>query len=72
MMIMESLSDMKTRVAELKGLVKDQKERKDEYAAILSHQSEGVFLLFITLTAIVFYFSYRSITPFCLKNWLIS
>ncbi|KAG6386556.1 hypothetical protein SASPL_151722 [Salvia splendens] len=42
MTIMESLSDMKARVEELKGLVKDQKERKDEYAAIISHQSEAL------------------------------
>ncbi|XP_042040503.1 kinetochore protein SPC25 homolog isoform X2 [Salvia splendens] len=42
MTIMESLSDMKARVEELKGLVKDQRERKDEYAAIISHQSEAL------------------------------
>ncbi|KAL1568243.1 kinetochore protein SPC25 isoform X2 [Salvia divinorum] len=42
MTIMESLSVMKARVEELKGLVKDQRERKDEYAAIISHQSEAL------------------------------
>lgn len=61
MTIMESLSDMKARVEELKGLVKDQRERKDEYAAIISHQSEGVFSLSITLTAVVFLQKYYTI-----------
>ncbi|KAH6809447.1 hypothetical protein C2S51_027230 [Perilla frutescens var. frutescens] len=42
MAIMESLSIMKTRVEDLKALVKDQKERKDEYAAIISQQSEAL------------------------------
>lgn len=32
---------MKARVEELKGLVENQRERKDEYAAIISQQSEG-------------------------------
>lgn len=41
MAITESLSVMKARVEELNGLVKDQRERKDEYAAIISQQSEG-------------------------------
>lgn len=41
MAITESLSVMKARVEELNGLVKDQRERKDGYAAIISQQSEG-------------------------------
>lgn len=42
MAITDSLSVMKARVEELKGLVKDQRERKDEYAAIISQQSEAL------------------------------
>lgn len=43
MAIMESVSVMKARVEELKGLVKDQRGRKDEYATIIAQQSEGTF-----------------------------
>lgn len=42
MAITESLSVMKARVEELNGLVKDQRERKDGYAAIISQQSEAL------------------------------
>lgn len=56
MTIMESLSVMKARVEELKGLVKDQRERKDEYAAIIYQQSEGVFSNI--LTAILYFQKY--------------
>ncbi|XP_057804462.1 kinetochore protein SPC25 homolog [Salvia miltiorrhiza] len=42
MTIMESSSVTKARVEELKGLVKDQRQRKDEYAAIISQQSEAL------------------------------
>ncbi|KAI3454454.1 hypothetical protein Pfo_011117 [Paulownia fortunei] len=42
MAMMESISVMKARVEELKGLVEDQRERKDEYAAIISQQSEAL------------------------------
>lgn len=39
--MMESISAIKARVQELEGFVKDQGGRKDEYAAIMSQQSEG-------------------------------
>ncbi|KAL1533016.1 kinetochore protein SPC25 isoform X2 [Salvia divinorum] len=42
MTIMESISVIKASIEELKGLVKDQRERKDEYAAIMSQQSEAL------------------------------
>ncbi|KAL6556874.1 hypothetical protein OROHE_006750 [Orobanche hederae] len=42
MALMESISDMKPRVEELKGLVEDQGKRKDEYAAIISQQLESL------------------------------
>ncbi|KAL6550230.1 hypothetical protein OROMI_020718 [Orobanche minor] len=42
MALMESISDMKPRVEELKGLVEDQRKRKDEYAAIISQQLESL------------------------------
>lgn len=41
MAMMESISAIKARVQELEGFVKDQGGRKDEYAAIMSQQSEG-------------------------------
>lgn len=53
MAIMESVSVMKARVEELKGLVKDQRERKDEYATIIAQQSEGT--LNSIITAIVYF-----------------
>ncbi|KAK6148332.1 hypothetical protein DH2020_019244 [Rehmannia glutinosa] len=42
MTMMESISAMKSRVEELKGLVEDQRERKDEYAAIISQHTEAL------------------------------
>ncbi|GFP90743.1 kinetochore protein spc25 [Phtheirospermum japonicum] len=41
MAMMESISATKARVEELNGLVEDQRERKDEYAAIISQQFEA-------------------------------
>ncbi|GFP79041.1 pyruvate phosphate dikinase 2 [Phtheirospermum japonicum] len=41
MAMMESISTIKARVEELNRLVEDQRERKDEYAAIISQQFEG-------------------------------
>lgn len=38
---MDSVSVMKARVEELRKIVEDQKQRKDEYGAILFQQSEG-------------------------------
>ncbi|KAL3642330.1 hypothetical protein CASFOL_013145 [Castilleja foliolosa] len=42
MAMMESISSMKARVEELKGIVGDQRERKDEYAAIIFQQFEAL------------------------------
>ncbi|KAL3835223.1 hypothetical protein ACJIZ3_009959 [Penstemon smallii] len=42
MTMMESLSATKARVQELKRIVEDQRARKDEYASIISHQSEAL------------------------------
>ncbi|KAK4394789.1 hypothetical protein Sango_1633200 [Sesamum angolense] len=42
MAIEESISVMKARVEELKGIVEDQRGRKNEYAAIISQQSEAL------------------------------
>lgn len=42
MAMLESISIVKARVQELKGLVKDQRERKGQYSAIISQQYEGV------------------------------
>ncbi|GFQ04954.1 pyruvate phosphate dikinase chloroplastic [Phtheirospermum japonicum] len=45
MAMMESISAMKARVEELNGLVEDQREIKDEYAAIISQQFEGELII---------------------------
>ncbi|KAL8465548.1 hypothetical protein ACS0TY_034874 [Phlomoides rotata] len=42
MAMLESISAVKARVQELKGLVKDQRERKDQYATIMSQQYEAL------------------------------
>ncbi|KAL0441025.1 UNVERIFIED_CONTAM: hypothetical protein Sradi_0041400 [Sesamum radiatum] len=42
MAIEESVSVIKARVEELKGIVEDQRGRKNEYAAIISQQSEAL------------------------------
>ncbi|KAL7105962.1 hypothetical protein ACP275_07G080800 [Erythranthe tilingii] len=42
MAIMESISAAQARVKELEGIVKDQGERKENYAAIISQQSEAL------------------------------
>lgn len=41
MATMDSISAAKARLEELKGIVEDQRARKDEYAAIVSQQSDG-------------------------------
>ena len=41
MAIIDSLSETRVKVAELRKIVQDQAARKDEYAAILSQQSKG-------------------------------
>ncbi|KAL0341459.1 UNVERIFIED_CONTAM: hypothetical protein Scaly_1808500 [Sesamum calycinum] len=42
MAIEESISVIKARVEELKGIVEDQRGRKNEYAAVISQQSEAL------------------------------
>ena len=41
MATMDSISATKARLEELKGIVEDQRARKDEYAAIISRQTDG-------------------------------
>lgn len=44
--IADSLSVTKARIEELKGVVEDHRARRDEYAAIISEQSNGNLLPF--------------------------
>lgn len=43
MAISDNISAAKARIEELKKIVVDQRTRKEEYAEIISHQSEGIF-----------------------------
>ncbi|KAL3512785.1 hypothetical protein ACH5RR_025502 [Cinchona calisaya] len=45
MAMMDSISAAKARLEELKGVVEDQRARKDEYAAIISRQSDALAAL---------------------------
>lgn len=54
MTTMDSLSATRARIEELKRIVEDQKARKNEYAAIISQQSEGSFgFLFFELVVLL-------------------
>ncbi|KAL3529519.1 hypothetical protein ACH5RR_008841 [Cinchona calisaya] len=43
MACIDSISAMEDRLKELKGIIEDQWDRKGEYAAIISQQSDGYF-----------------------------
>lgn len=49
MATVDSLSASKARVEDLKGVIEDQKAKKDEYASIISQQSSGTFLVLCPL-----------------------
>lgn len=51
MATMESLSATKARLEELKRVVEDKRLKKDEYALILSQQSNGSFFFLDKMTS---------------------
>lgn len=49
MAVMDSIAARKAKIEELKRTIQDQRTKRDEYAALLSQQSLGIFLLFMPL-----------------------
>lgn len=55
MATIDSISAAKARLEELKGVVEDQRAKKDEYAAIISQQSGGNSI-FLKIDRLFIYF----------------